>query len=96
MFGVMSLYGYVTKRDLTRLGNLLVMALIGFFIASIVNFFLKSAALYWIVTYAGILIFIGSRTNTQTKQSARHENVYRPRPEVAGVAIMTLSIIAAG
>jgi FtsH-binding integral membrane protein len=59
MFGVMSLYGYVTKRDLTRLGNLLVMALIGFFIASIVNFFLKSAALYWIVTYAGILIFIG-------------------------------------
>ena len=59
MFGVMSLYGYVTQRDLTRLGNLLVMALLGFFIASIVNFFLQSAALYWIVTYAGILIFVG-------------------------------------
>jgi FtsH-binding integral membrane protein len=59
MFGVMSLYGYVTKRDLTRLGNLLVMGLIGFVIASIVNFFLQSAAFYWIVTYAGILIFVG-------------------------------------
>jgi FtsH-binding integral membrane protein len=59
MFGIMSLYGYVTQRDLTRLGNLLVMALLGFFIASIVNFFLQSAALYWIVTYAGILIFVG-------------------------------------
>ena len=59
MFGVMSAYGYVTKRDLTRLGNLLVMGLIGFVIASIVNLFLQSAALYWIVTYAGILIFVG-------------------------------------
>lgn len=59
MFGVLSLYGYVTKRDLTRLGNLLVMGLIGFLIASIANFFLQSAALYWIVTYAGILIFVG-------------------------------------
>jgi FtsH-binding integral membrane protein len=59
MFGVLSLYGYVTQRDLTRLRNLLVMALIGFFIASLVNFFLQSAALYWIVTYAGILIFVG-------------------------------------
>ena len=59
MFGAMSLYGYVTQRDLTRLGNLLVMALLGFFLASIANFFLQSAALYWIVTYAGILIFVG-------------------------------------
>jgi len=59
MFGVMSVYGYVTKRDLTRLGNLLVMGLIGFVIASVVNLFLQSAALYWIVTYAGILIFVG-------------------------------------
>lgn len=59
MFGVMSVYGYATKRDLTKLGNLLGMALIGFVIASVVNFFLQSAALYWIVTYIGILIFVG-------------------------------------
>ncbi len=58
-FGVMSFYGYVTKRDLTRIGSLLGMALIGFVIASIANFFLQSPALYWIVTYIGVIIFVG-------------------------------------
>ena len=58
-FGVMSLYGYTTKRDLTRIGSLLFMALIGLILASLVNFFLKSTALYWIITYAGVLIFVG-------------------------------------
>jgi len=58
-FGVMSLYGYTTKRDLTRMGSLLFMALIGLILASLVNFFLQSTALYWIITYAGVLIFVG-------------------------------------
>jgi FtsH-binding integral membrane protein len=58
-FAAMSFYGYVTKRDLTRMGSLLFMALIGLILASLVNFFLRSAALYWIITYAGVLIFIG-------------------------------------
>jgi FtsH-binding integral membrane protein len=59
MFAGMSLYGYTTKRDLTTVGSFLTMGLIGFFLASLVNFFLKSEALYWLLTYAGILIFIG-------------------------------------
>jgi len=58
-FGVMSLYGYTTKRDLTSWGNLLFMALIGLIIASVVNMFLQSPLFYWICTYAGILIFVG-------------------------------------
>lgn len=58
-FGVMSLYGYVTKKDLSSWGNLLFMALIGFLIASVVNIFLRSEFFYWLVTYAGILIFVG-------------------------------------
>lgn len=58
-FGAMSLYGFTTKRDLTTIGNLLIMGLIGFFLASLVNIFLRSPALYWITTYAGIAIFIG-------------------------------------
>lgn len=58
-FAAMSLYGYVTKADLTKLGNLCVMALIGIIIASIVNLFMHSETLYWIVTYVGVLIFIG-------------------------------------
>jgi hypothetical protein len=58
-FGVMSVFGYVTKRDLTKMGNLLIMALIGFVIASLVNVFLQSSGLYWLLTFAGIVIFVG-------------------------------------
>jgi hypothetical protein len=58
-FAVMSAFGYITKRDLTSLGNLLFMGLVGIVIASLVNIFLASSALYWAVTYIGIFIFIG-------------------------------------
>lgn len=58
-FGVMSLYGYYTKKDLTQIGNIAFMALIGIIIASVVNIFMKSEMLYWIVTYLGVLIFVG-------------------------------------
>ena len=59
MFGAMSFYGYTTKKDLTSWGSFLFMGLIGIIIASIVNMFMNSSAIYWIVTYAGILIFVG-------------------------------------
>jgi uncharacterized protein len=58
-FGAMSVYGMVTKRDLTRFGSLLFMALIGLVLASLVNIFLRSPAFYWVITYAGVLIFVG-------------------------------------
>ena len=58
-FAAMSLYGYFTKNDLTKAGSLLFMALIGLVLASIVNIFLRSPMMYWILTYAGILIFVG-------------------------------------
>lgn len=58
-FGAMSAYGYFTKKDLTSWGNLLFMALIGMIIASVVNIFWHNSALYWLVTYAGVLIFVG-------------------------------------
>jgi uncharacterized protein len=58
-FGAMSMYGYTTKRDLTQIGSLLIMALIGILIASIVNIFVASSALYWIISYIGVAIFIG-------------------------------------
>ncbi|KNC08818.1 membrane protein [Klebsiella sp. RIT-PI-d] len=59
MFGAMSLYGYTTKRDLSGLGNMLFMGLIGIILASLVNFWLKSEALMWAVTYIGVVIFVG-------------------------------------
>ncbi|MEI6864700.1 Bax inhibitor-1/YccA family protein [Flavicella sp.] len=57
-FGVMSAYGYITKRDLTSIGNLAFMGLIGLIIASVVNMFLQSEIMYWVITYAGVLIFV--------------------------------------
>lgn len=58
-FAAMSAYGYFTKQDLTKAGNLLFMALIGLVIASVVNIFFRNPIMYWIITYAGILIFVG-------------------------------------
>lgn len=58
-FFSMSMIGYTTKTDLTAMGSFLMMALIGLILASIANFFLQSPALYWITTYAGVLIFVG-------------------------------------
>jgi len=58
-FGGLSLYGYTTKRDLGPLGTFLIMGVIGLVLASIVNMFLGSSMLYWITTYAGVLIFSG-------------------------------------
>ena len=58
-FGAMSIYGYFTKKDLTSWGNLLFMALIGLIVASIVNIFWASSTMYWIITYAGVFIFVG-------------------------------------
>lgn len=58
-FAVMSIYGYITKADLTRIGNLALMALVGIIIASIANFFLQSETLYWIISYIGVAVFVG-------------------------------------
>lgn len=58
-FGAMSVYGHVTRRDLTSWGSFLFMGLIGFLLASVVNMFLHSEMIYWISTYCGILIFVG-------------------------------------
>ncbi|MBN1232769.1 MAG: Bax inhibitor-1/YccA family protein [Candidatus Coatesbacteria bacterium] len=59
MFGIMSFFGFVTKMDLSRFGSIFFMALIGLILASIVNIFLASSFMYWMITYAGVLIFIG-------------------------------------
>lgn len=58
-FAVMSIFGYVTKADLSSFGKLLFMALIGLIIATIVNIFMKSSGLAMILNYAGVLIFVG-------------------------------------
>lgn len=57
-FGVMSLIGIVTKTDLSGMGKMLMMALVGLIIATIVNIFMKSSGLAMILNYAGVLIFV--------------------------------------
>jgi FtsH-binding integral membrane protein len=58
-FILMSIYGYFTKSDLTTLGNILFMGLLGLILASVVNFFFQNEVFYWITTFAGVIIFTG-------------------------------------
>ena len=59
MFAAMSIYGYTTKKDLTNMGSFLFMSLIGIIIAMVVNWFLKSPALYYGISIIGVFIFVG-------------------------------------
>ena len=66
-FAAMSLYGYTTKKDLTRLGGFLFMGLIGIIIASLVNIFVGSSALQFAISVIGVLVFVGlTAYDTQT------------------------------
>jgi FtsH-binding integral membrane protein len=66
LFGAMTIVGYTTGRDLTKLGGFLFMGLLGFLIGSVINIFFASSTLYWILTFAGIAVFIGlTAYNTQ-------------------------------
>ena len=59
MFAGMAVFGYVTKRDLSSMGSILFMGLIGVIIGSVVNIFWANSILYWFVTFAGVLVFCG-------------------------------------
>ena len=58
-FGVMAVFGYITKKDLTRIGSLCIMGVIGIIIASVVNMFLHNSMMDMIISYVGVLLFIG-------------------------------------
>lgn len=58
-FGAMSIYGYFTEKDLTKFGSIMVMALFGLIICSLVNIFFHSDSLSWIISFAGVIIFLG-------------------------------------
>jgi len=58
-FGVMSVWAMTTKKDLTRMGNYLFMGLVGIIIASLVNMFLRSSGLDWLISFVGVFLFLG-------------------------------------
>jgi FtsH-binding integral membrane protein len=98
MFGVTSVYGMVTKRDLTSLGGYLFMALIGLVLASIVNIFWANSTLYWIVTYAGVLIFVGlTAYDTQRLKAMAYQLESNPamsaRMAIVGSLVLYLDFI---
>ncbi|MFN3320340.1 MAG: Bax inhibitor-1/YccA family protein [Allorhizobium sp.] len=75
MFGAMSLYGYTTKRDLSKFGSFLMMGLIGVVIASIVNIFLGSSALQFAISVIGVVVFVGlTAWDTQNIKEQYAEN----------------------
>jgi len=92
MFGSMSAYGYFTKRDLSGLGSFLFMALIGLLLASLVNIFWANSTLYWIITYAGVLIFVGLTAwdNQKIKHLAAQVNNETEAGRVAAIGALTL------
>jgi hypothetical protein len=98
MFGAMSVYGMVTKTDLTSMGKILFMALIGLIVASIVNIFVASSALYWLVSYAGVIIFAGlTAYDTQRLRtmaiSVQGDAAMAARLSVNGALILYLDFI---
>ena len=58
-FGVMAVAGYTTKTDLTKFGSLMMMGLVGIIIATIINFFLKSDSMQYVISFIGVLVFTG-------------------------------------
>lgn len=58
IFGIMAVYGYTTKKDLTTIGNIAFMGLLGIVVASLVNFFLKSDTMSYIISYVAVLVFV--------------------------------------
>jgi FtsH-binding integral membrane protein len=98
MFAAMSFYGMVTKSDLSTLGKILFMALIGLIVASVVNIFFASSALYWIISYAGVIIFAGltaydTQRLRQLALSIGTDGTLAARMSVVGALMLYLDFI---
>jgi FtsH-binding integral membrane protein len=87
-FGATSLYGYVTKRDLTSIGSFMFMGLIGIIIASVVNIWLQSSALYFAVSVIGVLVFVGLTAYDTQKFKSMYEVELQSPERAAKIAII--------
>ncbi len=88
MFAAVSLYGFTTKRDLTSVGSFAFMALIGIILASLVNWFLKSEAFYWVITYIGIAVFIALTAYDVQKLKVIHEQGFESGEIIKKAALL--------
>ena len=92
-FGAMAIFGYITKFDLSGIGKILIMALFGLIIATIVNIFTKSSGIAMIINYAGVLIFTGlTAYDTQKIKNLVQENINNDNiiPKLSVIGSLTL------
>lgn len=97
-FAAMSVYGYTTKRDLSGIGGFAIMGLIGLIIASVVNLFFRNPSLTWIITYAGVLIFVlltayDTQKLKRIHQSARMDAASETKASILGALTLYLDFI---
>ena len=93
-FGAMSVYGYVTKRDLTGWGSFLFMGLIGVVIASVVNIFTRSSAAAWVISALGVIVFTGlTAYDTQKIKAMAAAGAEGRKPAILGALTLYLDFI---
>lgn len=88
MFGTMAVIGYTTKTDLTKMGSLLFMALIGIIIASLVNMFMKSDGLSYIISFIAVIVFTGLTAYDVQKLKNIGDNVESGTEATAKMSIL--------
>lgn len=93
LFGVMALYGFTTKKDLTSIGNLALMALIGVILVSVVNLFLQSDTLTYVISFVAIAIFIGLTAYDTQKIKRMAENGASENMGILGALTLYLDFI---
>lgn len=94
MFGAMSVYGYMTKRDLTSWGSFLFMGLIGVVITSIVNIFIASSVVSWVVSGIGVIVFTGlTAYDTWKIKELAAQGTEGRKPAILGALTLYLDFI---
>lgn len=94
MFGAMSIYGYLTKSDLTSWGSFLFMGLIGVVIASVVNIFVGSSAVSWVISGIGVLVFTGlTAYDTWKIKAMSAQGAEGRKPAILGALTLYLDFI---
>jgi uncharacterized protein len=98
MFGAMSLWGMFTRADLTSFGKILFMALIGVVVASVVNLFLRSPMMTWIISYVGVALFSGltaydTQRLRQVALSTLGDNALSGRLAISGALMLYLDFL---
>lgn len=91
VFGAMSVYGLVTKNDMTKFGSYCIMALFGLIIASVVNIFVASSTLDWIISLVGVALFIGlTAWDTQKIKNAAYMTEPSQTGKLATIGALSL------